>query len=835
MKIIAVLLLATTFACSDKHNERTFHPDSKPEVAAPQMVSDSFVVRNPKDANGAALIGIKKAGLDKEFLLQASLISQVEIPQFSGIKSRIVAFKRYGSKIYMMEATQGHQISVDLPQNFILASFDITEENGDEIFFDFNAGMSKIFVHGEWQASDFDGSGYQQSWDTVAIDESFIETAKVNDKNQLVVRQIAQIVSTAADAPNRDHVEVKYYLEPYRPTVGFEPTLAANHERMGFFEIAPLLTDEGTVSFATKFDISKPIVFAVSANTPKEYVQAVKDGIVYWNKAFGKEVLKAVEAPEGVTGPDFDYNVIQWVNWKDAGFAYADAQADPRTGEIKHAQIYMTSAFAFGGKAAARRALRALKAAPTSKLVGYSLAGLEPESGMNDYEFNQALMNNLDELLSQNPSDELVQRISNVYVAATIAHEVGHTLGLRHNFAGSLGSNISPLERTKIANDYYATGKVAEGIIPTSSVMEYSSFVDTIFTGEMASNSESSAFAYDQKVIEALYLGKVAPASEMPLFCTDSHRDLYVDCTTFDTGASPLVDLSMQTDRYIDNMAGYFIEDYIGAKTAARPTDLRTATPSEEILAEPVLSRVKLFAALKKEAQVLRVRRSYEVINNANIDEVLQAERDYIAEQFEAAGGLDKVFGRIDEKLAKVAPRFAELINSDVYRSGVGANDKPYEFTQAEIEMLVSEIESVMNKAAQATTKAEVASLLEVIPVLTDDELSYELLPTLKDIARDILLTHKGTISVALPNKDGVMTQLDLPVYSYPLEMRAGIAALLTTPSNSAWGYRERLEIKNMLEAHYAEVLRGVELDPADPTLPNAAVKWALERASIRL
>ena len=42
-----------------------------------------------------------------------------------------------------------------------------------------------------------------------------------------------------------------------------------------------------------RFDISQPVVFYYSANTPPEYVEAVKDGILYWNTVFGREVVKA--------------------------------------------------------------------------------------------------------------------------------------------------------------------------------------------------------------------------------------------------------------------------------------------------------------------------------------------------------------------------------------------------------------------------------------------------------------------------------------------------------------------------------------------------------------
>ena len=47
--------------------------------------------------------------------------------------------------------------------------------------------------------------------------------------------------------------------------------------------------------------------------------------------------------------------MIQWLNWDQAGYAYADAQMDPRTGQVLHAQIFLPSSFAFGGIEEARK------------------------------------------------------------------------------------------------------------------------------------------------------------------------------------------------------------------------------------------------------------------------------------------------------------------------------------------------------------------------------------------------------------------------------------------------------------------------------------------------
>ena len=58
-----------------------------------------------------------------------------------------------------------------------------------------------------------------------------------------------------------------------------------------------------------------------------------------------------------------------------------------------------------------------------------------------------------------NLTPEAVQRASLDLVRSAVAHEVGHTLGLAHNFAGSLGTNIAEDEVDGILAKYFETGE----------------------------------------------------------------------------------------------------------------------------------------------------------------------------------------------------------------------------------------------------------------------------------------------------------------------------------------------------------------------------------------
>ena len=83
-------------------------------------------------------------------------------------------------------------------------------------------------------------------------------------------------------------VLVHYYLSPYRPNPNFKPFEIENLDHFGFYETYPRRRSGRTVLYAMKFDSHKPIVFALSAAIPDRYRQAMRDGVLYWNKALGR-------------------------------------------------------------------------------------------------------------------------------------------------------------------------------------------------------------------------------------------------------------------------------------------------------------------------------------------------------------------------------------------------------------------------------------------------------------------------------------------------------------------------------------------------------------------
>jgi len=197
----------------------------------------------------------------------------------------------------------------------------------------------------------------------------------------------------------------------------------------------------------------EPIIFWVEKTVPHKYRKPIREGIEEWNKAFEKAGwLSAIEVRQQPDDADWDpedinYNTFRWIT-SDAGFAMGPSRVNPYTGQILDADIIFDADFLRFWKEEFETLTPAAVAAITGRPIesseetGERFFGLKsPEpacllsAGMSrQMAFGAAaIVTRADAKQTAEQQEKLIMQ----GLKEVTMHEVGHTLGLRHNFKAS--------------------------------------------------------------------------------------------------------------------------------------------------------------------------------------------------------------------------------------------------------------------------------------------------------------------------------------------------------------------------------------------------------------
>ena len=332
-------------------------------------------------------------------------------------------------------------------------------------------------------------------------------------------------------------------------------------ERVGFFTVArtDYTTDlnikskthllkrwrlEKKDAAAAVSEPKEPIVYWLDKNIPEKYRESVSQGVLEWNKAFEKAgfknalVVKQQQASDDFNNMDAKHASIRWFTGADVGFAIGPSQADPRTGEILDADIGMSDVFARGARRLVVEDLGRVRGAD-GELCDHA------ESAAQELHYALDLLEARGMELDSPQADALAK----AYLKDVIMHEVGHTLGLRHNFRASTVYDLKQIQDPNFTK--------INGV--TSSVMDYTPYNISPKGEKQGEYVMSTLGAYDYWAIEFGYkqfasgqeaqgLAQILAKASQPELQYDSDEDAGygsmggVDpmVNRFDLGADPL-------------------------------------------------------------------------------------------------------------------------------------------------------------------------------------------------------------------------------------------------------------------------------------------------------
>jgi hypothetical protein len=228
--------------------------------------------------------------------------------------------------------------------------------------------------------------------------------------------------------------------------------------------------------FVERWDLNGgPITFYLTNEIPSEYRETVRRAILVWNDAFARIGRpNAIVVKDPPSDPNWDpddarYTTVRWITSDSPDFsAYSPHVSDPDTGQIIRAEVVIDGESLRSVKRGytdrilpERRAPSAF-AAPRGGLDAGQEAESAQECSMEEDSVAKAALGM--QLLTANPrvSAAARERYAQQWLFATVMHEVGHTLGLRHNFMGSMAFSYAQLHDPAFTATHGTTGSVMD-------------------------------------------------------------------------------------------------------------------------------------------------------------------------------------------------------------------------------------------------------------------------------------------------------------------------------------------------------------------------------------
>jgi len=483
---------------------------------------------------------------------------------------RVVSFKQQNSRLMVYDTDSRKQTSdvfnpellVDAYPQVAYPPFDRLPGSSQFVLFDPAAGLNRFAVVGDAFASG-------ETADRVTVDLAYSQRARETASKDGITfelvfsgyseRPIAGNPGLGEDNVFRVAGTLGIGLRRYGETLGFSeaPVAQLDGQDLYFRAANRLIPNEAAFAVrAIKWGVSagKPVEFVVSDTVDKiqadprfagyDLYGAIAKGVTNWNAAFGFDALRVRKATKDDDFAQDDKNFILVDTDPNLGASFANWRSNPNTGEVRGASVYFSPFFieladllfdddppaplTFGSRDKPHRTLlswdplRPQRGDDPTLFWASTYKGARPGRGEAAGP-RPSLATHLTALTKKQKVEQ--------YITHNILREIGHTLGLRHNFKGSL-----KFDETK-------------GIV-TSSVMDHLDDFDAVFADKPGS--------YDIAAVKLLYGLSTALPSDA--FCNETGPAQDPDCAAFDRTEDPytkvaLADYQLVLKDYLDGLS----------------------------------------------------------------------------------------------------------------------------------------------------------------------------------------------------------------------------------------------------------------------------------------
>lgn len=436
-------------------------------------------------------LAIKPEMLNRDFLMNFEISQGVGASGLFGgtmlniFEGLLVRLEKHEGKIFLMQQPHRYVAEKNTPEaravdlsygSSVLETAKIEATSADSVVlinaYDwFVSDLSQISQRVKYAVASKPGQPGRASLDK---SRSFLETVKSFPKNTNISAKLT--FQNAEDQAPRSVADHRYI------PVGIHYTLAAlpekpmerrmGDDRVGFFmTVHKDFTDDSNADFFKRYvnrwrlecseevpegqlcEPRKPIVYYVDRTVPERYRDAMIAGVNAWTDAFEKagfkNAIRGEILPEGADPEDIRYATLRWNTSDQSSYgAIGPSVVDPRTGEILDADILFEANMVQGFKNSWRNMVNPSTA--LENMLGIGDQKLQANAEIPNFAANfsnQAMMMR-SALIARGeigPNEEVPQEYVEGALKFVTMHEVGHTLGLQHNFKASIDTPMDKL------------------------------------------------------------------------------------------------------------------------------------------------------------------------------------------------------------------------------------------------------------------------------------------------------------------------------------------------------------------------------------------------------